>query len=96
MRRTTLLGLAGTAGIAALAASSMMEPRLQLHECDWSIYERGSSRRSFLSPSHFLYHLRELLSVQAALAEVYLLHAISPAFRESIMLVTAMANECSW
>ncbi len=81
---------------ATAAAAARMEPRRELHPCDWSIYEEGSMRRSYRSISHFLYHLRELMSVQAPIAEVYLLRVISPAFRERIMLVTALTNECSW
>jgi hypothetical protein len=94
MRKSFLVGAAGVAACAA--GASRLQPRLQLHECDWSAYKEGSARRSFRGLPHFLYHLRELMAVQAPIAEVYLLRAISPAFRESIMLVTAMANECSW
>ncbi len=94
MRKSLLVGVVGVAVGAAVV--SRWEPRLQLHEGDWAPHEEGSARRSYRSPSHFLYHLRELLSVQAPIAEVYLLRAISPAFRERIMLVTAYANECSW
>ncbi len=96
MRKTMLLGLAGAVGAAMLAVSGMIEPRLQLHERDWSPYEEGSARRAFHGVSHFLYHLRELLAVQAPIAEIYLLQAIPPDLREKIMLVTATANECSW
>jgi len=89
-----LLGLGGAA--AAAVAASRLEPRLELHPDDWSVHEEGSVRRSYRSLSHYLYHLRELMSVQTPIAEVYLLRAISPAFRERIMLVTAYSNECSW
>jgi hypothetical protein len=89
-----LVGAVGAAMGAAVV--SRWEPRLQLHERDWSPYEEGSARRSYRSISHFLYHLRELVSVQVPIAEVYLMRAISPAFRERIMLVTAYANECTW
>ena len=89
--------LAGAVAAAAFGtAASCLQPRLQLHECDWAAYEEGSARRSYRSLSHFLYHLRELTAVQVPVAEVYLMRAIPPTFRESIMLVTAMANECSW
>lgn len=89
-----IAGVGATA--AAAAAAGTMKPRHGLHPCDWSVYEEGSMRRSYRSVSHFLYHLRELMSVQAPIAEVYLLRAISPAFRERIMMVTALTNECSW
>lgn len=94
MRKGLLAAMMGVA--ASAAAASRLEPRLDLHPHDWSVYEEGETRRSFRTPSHFLHHLRELLAVQFPVAEVYLLRAISPAFRERIMLVTAYANECSW
>ena len=97
MRKALLAGIAGVAGTAAwAAAASLWEPRAHLHHCDWSARDEGSSRRTYRNLPHFLFHLRELLSVQVPMAEVYLLRAISPAFRERIMLVTAYANECSW
>lgn len=94
MRRAFLAAAVGVA--AGAAAVSRLQPRLALHPCDWSLYEEGETRRSYRSPSHFLYHLRELLAVQVPVAEVYLARAITPALRERIMLVTAYANECSW
>ncbi|MBN2028524.1 MAG: hypothetical protein JW854_17365 [Actinobacteria bacterium] len=90
-----LLAGFGATTVAAAAAGTM-KPRHGLHPDDWSMYEEGSMRRSYRSISHFLYHLRELVSVQAPIAEVYILRAIAPAFRERIMLVTALTNECSW
>jgi len=89
-----VLAGAACAAHAALAAGS--ESGLELHERYWSLYEEGQSRRSYRSLSHFLYHLRELLGVRVPLAEIYLGRAMSPAFRERIMLVTAMANRCAW
>ncbi len=69
---------------------------IELHERDWSVFEEGLSRRSFRDLSHFLYHLKGLLQAQVPLAEMYLGRALSPAFRERIMLVTAYANRCGW
>ena len=89
-----LLAGVGVSAVAATAAGTM-KPRRGLHPCDWSVYEEGSMRRSYRSISHFLYHLRELMSDQAPIAYVYLLRAVSPAFRERSMLVTARTNECS-
>lgn len=94
MRKIVWLGIAGAAAAAAVVSSH--EPRLELHPDDWFSHEEGSGRRSYRSLSHYLFHLRELMSVQAPIAEVYLMRAITPAFRERIMLVTAYANECSW
>lgn len=76
--------------------SARAEPVIELHECDWSVYEEGLSRRSFRSLPHFLHHLGELLRTQVAVAEIYLGRALPPAFRERIMLVTAYANRCGW
>lgn len=95
MRKALVAGAVGAAAYTAVAVSRL-QPRLALHPCDWSLYDEGETRRSFRNPSHFLYHLRELLAVQVTVAEVYLSRTISPAFRERIMLVTAYANECSW
>jgi hypothetical protein len=82
-------------GVAAYGVvSSRREPDAMLHECDWEVYEKGVTSRTFRSLPHLLYHLERVLRMQAPLAEVYLLRAISPVFRERIMLVTAMANSC--
>jgi hypothetical protein len=95
LRKVLMLGLA-SASLSAAVATSRLQPRLELHPDDWVPYEEGSLRRRFRSFSHFLYHLRELVSVQHPAAMVFLTLAINPAFRERIMLVTAYANECSW
>ena len=94
LRRVAIAGMLGAA--AYTAAASRREPEVALHECDWLILEEGVYRRRFESPGHFIHHLRDLLSIQVPIAEVYLLRAITAAFRERIMLVTAFANECSW
>ena len=92
MRRlwpATLLGVA-TYGVV----SSRRTPDATLHSCDWEVYEKGITSRTFRSFPHLLYHLERILRMQVPLAEVYLLRAISPIFRERIMLVVAMANSC--
>jgi len=94
VRRVVLAGILCAAAYAV--AASRREPRITLHECDWLILEEGTDRRCFESPGHFLHHLGELASIQVPIAEVYLLRAMSAAFRERIMLVTAFANECAW
>jgi hypothetical protein len=91
------VAIAGMLGVAAYAAAaSRLEPEVALHECDWLILEEGVYRRRFESPGHFMHHLRELAVIQVPIAEIYLLRAITAAFRERIMIVTALANECSW
>ena len=94
LRRVAFAGMLGDAAYAA--AASKRELCLELHQCDWLILEDDVHRRRFESPGHFIYHLKDLLSIQVPIAEIYLLRAITPTFRERIMLVTAFANECSW
>jgi hypothetical protein len=84
-------------GAAACAlAASRREPGIELHRYDWLILEDDVYRRRFETTGHLFHHLKDLLSIQVPIAEVYLLRAITAAFRERIMLVTALANECSW
>jgi len=92
MRRLWPVALLGVAAYGA--ASRGREPDATLHACDWEVYEKGVTSRTFRSLPHLLYHLERALRMQVPLAEVYLLRAISPIFRERIMLVVAMANSC--
>ena len=92
MRRLLPAVLFGAAAYGVV--SSRREPCMILHECDWEVYEKGITSRTFRGLPHLLYHLKRVLRLQVPLAEVYLLRAISPVFRERIMLVTAMANSC--
>ena len=92
-----LLGIAGlcAAGTAA-ACVSASEPRVSLHPLDALDGPHAAARRTWRSPGQVFHHLRELLALSIPLSEVYLARAIDPVFRERIMLVTAMANECTW
>ena len=82
-------------GVAAYGlVSSRREPDETLHECDWVAFEKGVTKRTFRSLPHLLHHLERVLRMQVPIAEVYMLRVISPIFRESIMLTTAMANSC--
>ena len=94
LRRVALAGMLGA--MAYTVAASRREPCLEMHRCDWYILEDNVYRRRFESPGHFIHHLKDLLSIQVPVAEVYLLPVITAAFRERIMLVTAFADECSW
>jgi len=94
LRRIALAGMLGAAAYAM--AASRREPGVELHECDWFILQEGVHRRRFESPGHFVHHLRELAGIQVPIAEIYLMRAITAAFRERIMIVTSLANECSW
>lgn len=71
------------------------DPVVSMHEHDWSFGGSDSTRRRYRSPGHFIHHTRELAGLLVQIREVYLLRSLSPAFREKIMIVTAMANDCS-
>jgi len=88
-----LLILAGLIAVFALVLGGR-ERELSMHEDDWPDLTSGKPRR-YRSPGHALHHARELLGLTRPATEVYLLRAISPAFREQIMIVTAMSNDCS-
>jgi hypothetical protein len=85
-----------TIGTAALAfAASRRGPTVSMHELDWTDCDDAGTRRRYRSPGHLLHHLWELAGLAVPLFEVYVLRALPPAFREQIMIVTAMADECS-
>lgn len=86
-------GLIGAAAIIAAAARG--ERAVGMHELDWEGDCVPSGGRRYRGLSHFAYHQRELLGMVVPLARVYLLRAIEPAFREQIMIVTAMSNSCA-
>jgi hypothetical protein len=85
-----------TIGTATLAlAASRQGPTVSMHELDWTDLDDIETRRRYRSPGHLLHHQWELAGLAVPLFEVYVLRALSPAFREQIMIVTAMADECS-
>ena len=53
-------------------------------------------QRKFKEPSHFLHNLLDLLTYTPDLIRVYIGGAISPRFREMIMLTVASANDCNF
>lgn len=65
-----------------------------MHPDDWLDGAGVRAPRRYRSVPQALHHLTELVSFTIPLAEVYLLRAISPAFREQVMIVTALANDC--
>ncbi|MFH1149558.1 MAG: hypothetical protein V1748_03695 [Actinomycetota bacterium] len=93
LRRLLLLGVLG-AGLATWLARDR-SGTVSMHPEDWRGPEAGESRRRYRSLSHAHHHARQLTSLLVPVTEVYLLRAISPAFREQIMIVTAMSNDCS-
>jgi hypothetical protein len=94
LRRAVGTAISGAAACAVKA--NRREPWLELHQHDWFILRDDVYRRRFESAGHFIYHLKDLFSIQIPIAEVYILRAITAAFRERIMIVTSLANECSW
>ncbi len=52
-------------------------------------------QRKFKDPIHFLHNLVELLTYTPDLIRVYFGRAISPGFREMIMLTVASTNDCN-
>ena len=89
---------AGAAAIGLAIASRIArregEPAASMHELDWEDGGVPAGGRRYRSPGQLLHHLRELLSMQEALARIYVLRAMDPAFREQVMIVTADANGC--
>ena len=53
-----------------------------------------TGKRRFQSPGHLLRRCADTLGYAYPLLQVYLFRKISPAFREKIMIITAMANQC--
>jgi len=88
-RNILLLGLAG-AGLLALPRLTG-EPGVSMHELDWA---GDGTPRSYRSAGHALHHALELARLSGPIARVYVLRALTPEFREQIMIVTASANQC--
>ena len=92
LRRIVLLGAIGAA-VYGLAAGRR-EPAVTMHELDWPDVEGEVIPRRYRSPGHLLHHLRELAALGVPLARVYALRALTPAFREQIMITTALTDSC--
>jgi len=96
LRRTHKIAVLTVAGAGVLTvALAGMEPRATMHELDWWTGEGEPAVRYYRSADHLLHHLGELLTLTAPAFRVYVMRALEPEFREQIMLVTAMANDCS-
>ena len=68
---------------------------------DLSFYERDKAyqpgavvKRRYQNAGHLLYRLIDTLRYAYPILRVYLLRALSPKFREKIMITTATANSC--
>lgn len=68
---------------------------VSMHPDDWSGGAGRTAPRRYRSPGHALHHLVELLRLGPCLLRVYALRTVSPAFRERIMIITAISNDCS-
>lgn len=89
------LATLGLVGFGALVAVNWRpEPQATMHEDDWEDGHVPAAGRRYRTPAQFMHHQRELLTMVVPVAEVYLRHAITPALREEIMIVTAMADSC--
>ena len=51
-------------------------------------------QRRFKDPLHFLHNLSDLLAYTPDLVRVYFGRAITPRFREMIMLTVVISNDC--
>ena len=67
---------------------------VSMRDLDWLDGAGVTAPRRYRSPGHMLHHAWELAGMAFPIARVYTLRAIAPAFREQIMIVTAMANAC--
>lgn len=52
-------------------------------------------KRRYRGPGHFLYRFFDTLRYSYPQLRVYMFQALSPAFREKIMITTALANSCA-
>jgi hypothetical protein len=92
-RSPVVLGILGL-GVAALLFRRG-EDSVSMRPEDWRGPEEGPVHREYRSLGHAVHHWRELLNLGLlTVADIYLRHAISPAFRERIMILTAACNEC--
>lgn len=93
MRKLILTGIVAAALSAVFAGRR--EAKVSMSDLDWLDGAGLTAPRRYRSPGHLLHHLGELAGSILPIARVYVLRAITPAFREQIMIVTAMANDCS-
>ena len=92
VRSFVLMGAVGL-GAAALLSRDR-ECKVSMHADDWRCLEDGDTHRRCRSLEQALHHTRESAALLVPVGELYLRQAISPAFREQIMIVTAVCNDC--
>jgi hypothetical protein len=85
-------------GAAGLGATTLLsrygECSVSMHPEDWLCLEEGDTHRRYRSPRHAFHHIKELALMLGQVSVLYLLRPIPPAFREQIMLVTAVCDDC--
>jgi hypothetical protein len=81
--------------IAAWALRATGGDVVSMHEQDWEDGMPPAHGRRYQGAGHFLHHQREMSRMLWPTAQIYVLRAIDPAFRERIMILTAMSNACS-
>jgi hypothetical protein len=80
--------------IASHVLKHQRPPSVSMHEQDWVRGAPPIEGRSYKSLAHFIHHQKELLAMLDVIAEIYILRALTPAFREQVMVVTAFSNAC--
>jgi len=90
------IAVLGTVGVAIASALLVRkaEPRASMHEHDWDEGQVCAQGRRYRSLGQFIHHQRELVTMAGLVARIYLAGAIAPGFREQIMIVTALSNDC--
>jgi hypothetical protein len=86
--------LAVAAAAAYTLASRGRSPAISMHELDWPGAGDAPGPRRYRSLGHAAHHLGQLAGLTLPVTRVYVLRALAPSFREQIMIVTAMANDC--
>lgn len=95
LKRLLAAGAIATAAYGGLSMLRAGQATASMHPDDWLEGAGVRASRRYRSLPQVTHHLTELASQTVPLARVYLLRAISPAFREQVMIVTALANDCS-
>lgn len=96
VRPVVVLGAIGLGAAAVLSQNRSRECRVSMHPEDWRGLEDGDTHRRYSSMGQTLHHTKEFAALLVpAVDQLYLRPAISPAFREQIMIVTATCNDCA-
>lgn len=95
MKSFKVLLVTAAAASAVVIAARSGEGGVSMHPLDWRDGAGVTSPRRYRSAGHLLHHAGELARLSVPLAEVYVMRALPAVFREQVMIVTAMANDCS-